>query len=89
MGDQLDAVLKEALTDSLLSDYAGVIEKAEGENVSFSKRYLTRKEQMLRHPEGFVKKHRRYVAAIIFRVAAVAVIILMSLAAGAALVKGI
>ena len=38
MGDQLDAVLKEALRDSLLSDYACIIEKAEEENVSFSKR---------------------------------------------------
>lgn len=89
MDDEFDAVLKTALTDSLLSDYAGVIEKAERDEVSFSGKYLRRKERMLRNPRGFLKKHRRYVAVRLLRAVTIAVILLMSLAAGAALIKGI
>ena len=85
-GTQFDTALKNTLTDTVLEEYADVIADAENAPVSFSRKYLRQKAEMLRNPTGYLKKTKRPVYVKVVRILAAALIILMLLAAGAALI---
>jgi hypothetical protein len=79
-----DAVLKNALTDDLLDEYAETILGAEKRNISFSRKYLERRKRMLKNPRYSHKNLNGY-AKVINIIAFVALILLMAMAAGATL----
>lgn len=79
-----DAILKNALTDNLLDEYADVILNAESRDNLFSRKYLEHRERMLKNPGSSFKKLSGY--SVVIRIIAFAALILfMAMAAGAAL----
>ena len=79
-----DAVLKNALIDDLADEYFEVILKAEGQNISFSRKYLEQRKRMLRHP-GYSRFSLSAYAKVIRIIAFASLILLIGMAAGAAL----
>ncbi len=79
-----DAVLKNALAEALLDEYADVISNAEKQNFSFSEKYLKQKQRLLQNLGYLHQKQNRY-AKVINIVAFASLILLMAMAGGAAL----
>jgi len=86
-GTQFDPILKEALVNSVLSEYADLISDAQKKDIRFSRRYRDRKKHMLRDPMWFLRrKNSSQYLKVIRALAVAALILMMSLAAGAVLI---